>query len=155
MQNQPGFMDRLANISVIATALIAVLALIIAVWQIQASAKIEREASARDAFKEYLKIAIDKPELADARLTAIDKNDQSRSSYVWFVTYFLYSAEQIFDSYPDDPHWQAGLAEEICYHQLYLAGEEFQSTLRQQHGAEFAAFITESLQNCPAESVQE
>ena len=152
MQKSSGILERFGHISAIATALIAIFALVIAVWQIQASAKVEREASAREAFKDYLKIAIDKPELADAQQGAIDKNAKSRSSYNWFVTYFLYSAEQIFDSYPNDPYWQAGLAEEICYHQTYLSSAEFQQSLPQQHGGKFAAFIMDSLQNCPADS---
>lgn len=143
-------LERFAHFSEIATAIIAILALIIAAWQIQASASIQREASAREAFKEYLKIAIDKPELADARLSASDAPD-ARSRYAWFVTYFLYSAEQIYDIYPDDPAWRNSLAEEICYHQAYLSGTEFQRSVNQQHGAGFAGFIAESLQSCPPE----
>ncbi|WGZ95999.1 MAG: hypothetical protein QJT81_08475 [Candidatus Thiothrix putei] len=45
------------------------MALIIAVWQIRAAENIQREASAREAFKEYLKLAIDKPDFAVENLS--------------------------------------------------------------------------------------
>ena len=92
--------ERLAQWSAIATAIIATLGLGIAMWQIQAAEKSQREASAREAFKEYLKLAIDKPEFADARLEVVSKTESGKSSYAWFVSYFMYSAEQIFQSFP-------------------------------------------------------
>lgn len=66
-------MDRallrhLAHLSTIATALLAIGGLLVAVWQIRASEASQREASARDAYKEYLKLVIEKPELAEPDL---------------------------------------------------------------------------------------
>lgn len=147
-------LERFAHISEIATALIAIFALVIAIWQIKVAESVQQEASAREAFKEYLKLAVDKPELADARLAATDGSETARSRYAWFVTYFLYSAEQIYESYPDDPAWQHSLAEEICYHQRYLSAQN-QQDIQDQHGTEFATFMEESLQNCPPEPPQE
>lgn len=144
----PAALRRWSRWSAITTALVAVLALVIAVWQIQAAQAIQREASAREAFKEYLKLAIDKPELADASLSAHSAGTQ-RSSYQWFVSYFLYSAEQIFAAYPNDAYWQRGLAEEICYHAVYLSAADYQSTGKQQHDPAFAAFVDQSLTQCP------
>ena len=139
---------HLSHISTIATALVAVLALVIAIWQIQAAANIQREASAREAFKEYLKIAIDKPDFANAQPASGVKG--AKSGYEWFVTYFLYSAEQIYATYPDDPQWQKGLASEVCFHADYLSGEEYQQSVKFQHDPEFAAFVEESLKTCAA-----
>lgn len=136
----------LAHISTIATALVAVLALVIAIWQIKAAENIQREASAREAFKEYLKLAIDKPDFANAQPGA---NKGAKSGYEWFVTYFLYSAEQIYTTYPDDPQWHKGLAAEVCYHELYLSGEEYQTAVKLQHDPEFAAFVDAALKTCP------
>ena len=98
-------LQHFSHISTIATALVAVLALVIAVWQIKAAENIQREASAREAFKEYLKLAIDKPDFANAQP---GDNKGAKSGYEWFVTYFLYSAEQIYTAYPDDPQWPKG-----------------------------------------------
>lgn len=136
----------LAHISTIATALVAVLALVIAIWQIRAAENIQREASAREAFKEYLKLAIDKPDFANAQPS---ENKGAKSGYEWFVTYFLYSAEQIYTTYPDDPQWHKGLAAEVCYHELYLSGEEYQTAVKLQHDPEFAAFVDAALKTCP------
>ena len=139
---------HLSHLSTIATALVAVLALVIAIWQIQAAANIQREASAREAFKEYLKIAIDKPDFANAQPASDVKG--AKSGYEWFVTYFLYSAEQIYATYPDDPQWQKGLADEVCFHADYLSGKEYQQSVKFQHDPEFAAFVDESLKTCAA-----
>ncbi|MDD5395401.1 MAG: hypothetical protein PHE17_20445 [Thiothrix sp.] len=134
-----------SHISTIATALVAVLALVIAVWQIKAAENIQREASAREAFKEYLKLAIDKPDFANAQPS---DNKSAKSGYEWFVTYFLYSAEQIYTAYPDDPQWHKGLAAEVCYHEVYLQGEEYQKAVKLQHDPEFAAFVDAALKTC-------
>lgn len=137
---------HLSHLSTIATAIVAVLALAIAVWQIKAAENIQREASAREAFKEYLKLAIDKPDFANAQLAR--DNSSTKSGYEWFVTYFLYSAEQIYASYPNDPQWRKGLADEICYHEAYLRGEEYQTSVKHQHDPEFAVFVDEALKTC-------
>ena len=140
-------LEYISHIGTIATAIVAVLALLIAVWQIKAAESIQREASAREAFKEYLKLAIDKPDFANAQP---GDNKAARSGYEWFVTYFLYSAEQIFQAYPDDPQWRSGLAEEVCYHASYLSSSGYQQSIRLQHDPDFAAFVEEALVNCPS-----
>jgi hypothetical protein len=140
--------ERLAQWSAIATAIIATLGLGIAMWQIQAAEKSQREASAREAFKEYLKLAIDKPEFADARLEVVSKTESGKSSYAWFVSYFMYSAEQIFQSFPNDPEWNRALSDQVCYHKVYLTGAEYQTTLRMTYAPDFATFVDAFLKGC-------
>jgi hypothetical protein len=140
-------LSRIAHKAAIATAVIAFLGLGIAVWQIEVGKRVQREASARDAFKEYLKLAIERPEFADARLGKAAQNENGRSGYGWFVSYFLFSAEQIHDSFPDDPEWSAALGSQICYHAAYLKGAEYQ-TMKAHYAPSFAKFIDESLRQC-------
>ena len=88
-------LERAAHLSAIGTAFLAALGLWVAVLQIRASEQTQREASARDAYKEYLKLAMEKPEFAEARLGKATGSLSVKSSYAWCVEYFLSSAEQI------------------------------------------------------------
>ncbi len=142
-------LSKAASLANIATAVIAVIALCIAVWQIRVGQQTQREASARDAFKEYLKLAMENPEFADVRLAKVSKSETGRSGYKWFVSYFLFSAEQIHQSFPDDPEWAAALSNQVCYHRVYLQDSEYQKTLKTHYAPSFAAFVDQSLGRCP------
>lgn len=139
---------KASHIASILTPFIAIAAVVIALVQIEAGETTQRKASARDAFKEYLKLAIERPEFADARLGKLAQTENGRSSYSWFVSYFLFSAEQVYESFPDDPEWRAALSNQICYHTDYLKGAEYQKTLRAQYEPSFAIFVDTSLHTC-------
>ncbi|WP_309713483.1 hypothetical protein [Armatimonas sp.] len=107
-------LERAAHLSAIGTAFLAAIGLWVAVLQIRASEQTQREASARDAYKEYLKLAMEKPEFAEARQGKAMVSPAVKASYAWFVEYFLYSAEQIHTSFPNDREWESALSEQIC-----------------------------------------
>jgi hypothetical protein len=140
--------SKAASLATIATAVIAVAALCIAVWQIRVGQQTQREASARDAFKEYLKLAMEKPELAEPSLGTVSDSGVESSRYSWFVSYFLFSAEQIHLSFPNDSEWSAALSNQICYHREYLKGSEYQKTLKTHYARSFVAFVDQSISHC-------
>jgi len=152
---------------------VAVGALMMAYKQIEASREIQREASARDAYKEYLKLAIEKPKLAIGSwaVEAKQGNDAEAEvwdpSYPWFVSYTLFSAEQIFLMSVDDDAWHPTLKDQLCYHQTYLRSPDFQGFegapvpsrdgkrtvadlkgQRAHYDVDFIRFMDESLKTC-------
>ncbi len=139
-------LEKAGQLSSIGTAFLAVVGLWVAVLQIRASEQTQREASARDSYKEYLKLAMEKPEFAEARLGK--STTSTKASYAWFVEYFLYSAEQIYQSFPNDKEWNFALSEQICYHRAYLKSPEYIQIRKSQYAPEFSAFIDKALDTC-------
>ncbi len=92
---------------------------------------------------------MEKLDFADARLGKVAKSENERSRYSWFVSYFLFSAEQIYTSFPDDPEWSAALSDQVCYHRAYLQGYEYQRTLKAHYAQPFYEFVEKSLSHCP------
>jgi hypothetical protein len=65
--------DQLSAWSDFATAVIAGIATIFAVYQVKAARNISREAEAQESFREYLRLAIDFPEGAYGKWTLIKR----------------------------------------------------------------------------------
>lgn len=148
-------MDRallrhLAHLSTIATAVLAIGGLLVAVWQIRASEASQREASARDAYKEYLKLVIEKPELAEPGLTGSTSGQAREAGQENLFSFYLFSAEQIFDAFPDDPGWHQSLQSDLCGFRPLL-GPRLDNWHWSQHEASFVEFARQALASCPAE----
>ena len=142
-------MDRallrhLAHLSTIATALLAIGGLLVAVWQIRASEASQREASARDAYKEYLKLVIEKPELAEPDLPGSTSGPAREAGQDNLFSFYLFSAEQIFDAFPDDPGWHQSLQhQDQC--EPDRAGQKSERRFRHDHGSPFGLSRTYTL----------
>jgi hypothetical protein len=141
---------RAAHVSNIITALLAGLGLIIAIWQIRAGEASQREASARDAYKEYLKLAIEKPELTDRRLPSTLNPALRKIGQDNLLSFYLFSAEQIFETFADDPGWQRSLQADLCGFQAGL-GNDLATWQWAQHDPAFIAFAHQALRNCSAQ----
>jgi hypothetical protein len=94
--------DKLSHFATVLTLGIAAIALGVAVKQICASNRSQKEATAQETYREYLMLAIDKPELAEAGILYASASAQDKAKYVWFVSYLLYSSEQIYLLFPND-----------------------------------------------------
>jgi hypothetical protein len=90
----------LQGAAAVATAVIALAALIGVKYQIDASARLAREQSARDIYREFLALSVQNPNLSDPQgcVAAADA-----TSYADYVDYLLYMAEQVLDA---DDGWQ-------------------------------------------------
>ncbi len=117
-----GWFDRHANavqgIAAMATALIALSALIGVKVQIDAAARTQQEQSARDIYREFLSLSISKPEFAEPDHCAI-KGSPQEAAYRNYVDYLLYTSEQMLAVSPD---WESALAEHLEAHEQYLCG---------------------------------
>jgi hypothetical protein len=124
-------------------ALAAILAGILAVgtvigvkWQIDAAARLQKEQSARDIYREYLNISMSKPEFSAPDYCAIAASPQY-PAYETYITYIMYTAEQVFAL---GEGWDAVMQAEMEPHAAYLCspdyiGDEYDSKVREQ--AEF------------------
>ena len=139
--------ERLSHLATILTALVAVGALVVAIFQIQAANRTQREATAQETYREYLKLAIEQPALADG-ITLKDPKPEEEAKYGWFISYFLHSAEHIYSLFPHDVEWGKALASQVCIHRTYLSAAEFQSKYKAHYAEEFQKFIDRSLQSC-------
>lgn len=100
----------------ILTVLLALGALVGVKLQIDASARIQREQSARDIYREYLNLSISRPEFSDPDYCAL-VGTPAEVSYESYVEYMLYTAEQAIAA---DPEWDTVFQSTMKAHQDYL-----------------------------------
>lgn len=115
-----GWFDKHANavqgIAAMATALIALSALIGVKFQIDAAARTQQQQSARDIYREFLNLSISKPKFAEPDYCAI-KGSPQEGAYKNYIDYLLYTSEQILLVSPD---WEGALSEHLGAHDQYL-----------------------------------
>lgn len=127
------------------TASAAVFALI-GVWvQLSEADRVAREATAREAYRNHLALAVANPAFAspsDAAACTLLAGE-ARGAYAGFVDHMLYSAEQMLEL---ESGWEPTFREEMLRHRVYMcqmvvAGE----------GDKLAAVITAfQMQECAA-----
>ena len=106
------------GIGAIATAFIALAALVGVKMQIDAGARTQQEQSARDIYREFLNLSISKPEFAEPNYCALKDSTQA-SAYENYVDYLLYASEQMLSVSPD---WEPALNEHLAAHRDYVCG---------------------------------
>jgi hypothetical protein len=120
--DQPAFWQRFGNAAQIASALVAICALGAIYWQVQFNFKLSRDNNAHEIYRAYLQMAVQYPRLAypenEQAVAAMNRDERAR--YGWFVSYLLYTCEQILASFPDDREWQRTCEEQIGYHAPYV-----------------------------------
>lgn len=100
----------------IITVVLALAALIGVKIQIDAADSIQRAQSARDIYREYLSLAINKPEFAKPDYCKLTGTPQE-SGYEHFVEYMLYTAEQTISV---DPGWADSFMHDFNEHRQYI-----------------------------------
>lgn len=100
----------------IATAFAAITALIVIPYQVSQSDRIQRDQTAREIYREFLNLTVQKPELANADYCTMTDANQT-TAYAAYVEYLLYTAEQMIDTSPD---WRAPMASYLEDHMPYL-----------------------------------
>ena len=120
--DRPAHWQRFGNAAQIASAVISICALGAIYWQVQFNFKLSRDNSVHEIYRAYLQMAVQYPRLAypesAASIAAMTREDRAR--YGWFVSYLLYTCEQILASFPADPEWQRTCQEQIGYHGSYV-----------------------------------
>ena len=135
--------EKLSHAATMLTAVIALGALFIASCQINAANQTQREATAQTTYNEYLKLALESPELADGKAS-----DKEKAKYTWFVSFFLHSAEHIHNLFPHEEDWVNSLQSQICIHRQFLQSEAYQNEQKSHFKKNFQAFVDMSLKMC-------
>lgn len=101
-------------------ALIAVVGGIIGIKvQLNASAQMQREQSARDIYREFLNLSINQPKFASPDYCAI-KGTADEVGYENYVQYMLYTGEQVLTALPG---WEPTMAGHLNAHKELVCGE--------------------------------
>lgn len=103
-------------LAAVLTVLLAIGALAGVKLQIDASARLQREQSARDIYREFLNLSINRPELSEPDYCALIDSPQA-SAYADYVDYFLYTSEQMLAS---DEDWMPSLVDRLELHRDYV-----------------------------------
>ncbi len=116
-----GWLERHAQaIQALAAMLMAAAAVAAAFfvpWQIAANERTSRDQAAREIYREFLSISIQRPELTIRNHCALT-NPAERAAHESYVDYLLYTAEQVMDLNPAD--WEGAIAARLRAHQGYL-----------------------------------
>lgn len=100
----------------ILTVLLALAALIGVKIQIDAADQLQRKQSARDIYREYLNLAMNRPEFTQPNYCKMIGTPQE-TSYEHFVEYMLYTAEQTISV---DGEWAQTFANTLKDHAQYI-----------------------------------
>lgn len=104
----------------ILTVFLAIGALLGVKVQIDASARLQQEQSARDIYREFLNLSISRPEFSEPDYCALINGPQA-SAYADYVDYFLYTSEQMLAS---DENWKPSLVDRLQLHRDYVCSIE-------------------------------
>ena len=112
--------EALEAVGGIATAFAALTALIVIPYQVSQSDRIQRDQTAREIYREFLNLTVQKPDLANADYCALTDEGQ-KTAYAAYVEYLLYTSEQMIDT---SPEWRAPMASYLEDHMAYLCSED-------------------------------
>lgn len=93
-------------------------------WQMDAAARLQKEQSARDIYREYLNISIARPEFAQPDYCALSASSQF-AAYESYVAYLLYAGEQVLVL---GDGWSGVMQGEMERHAEYLCSADYQPT---------------------------
>ncbi len=135
----------LEAVGAIVTAFAALTALVVIPYQVAQADRIQRDQTAREIYREFLNLTVQKPELAHADYCALRDPNQI-TAYAAYVEYLLYTSEQMIDTSAD---WRAPMASYLGDHLPYLCSEgiwDAQSEDIQDLVAELALICTAEVQ---------
>lgn len=113
-------LEKLADLAQVGTFFIALVALSIAYVQIVAARESQREATAKDVFRDSLRLAFEHPDYAIPK-----QGLKSDDKYGWFVAVILNACDEIAVTVLPDQGWQHVVRGTLEYHKEYLASAEF------------------------------
>lgn len=112
--------DKLQALAAVLTAAAALVALIVIPLQIGSADLIQRDQTAREIYREFLSMTVQKPELASGRYCAMDEENQ-RIAYEAYVDYLFYTTEQMVES---DPGWEVPMATYFKDHLEFICSRD-------------------------------
>ena len=118
----PSFATRHGNTAQIASAVVAIAALVFVayqVWVIRANGRI---ATARQVYMSYSESALRYPELAEPDMQKLRTEPTEWARYKNFVAHMLFAYDEILAVY-DEPEWRRSFEEDVRLHLPYICAD--------------------------------
>ncbi len=113
-------MSSIGDDATVAIAVIAAITAFVTAWAAINARNAQREATAKDIYRDYLKLAFQNPTLANP------SDDPNKSEqYRWFVAFMLNSCEEIARTKSKDKNWSKTLRHDLRMHGNYLKSPQF------------------------------
>lgn len=136
------------SVAALATAVAAVAAVLFVPWQIAANDRNNRAQAAREIYREFLSISIQRPELTALSYCSV-ADPVARAAHESYVDYMLYTAEQVLDLNAAD--WEATIGARLRSHAPYLC--TFQDDDLDALTPAVAMMVRQIVADCPAASI--
>jgi hypothetical protein len=157
--------DKYAYVATVVTAAVASIALIFSWAQIRAGRMVQREAYARELYRDYLKIAFEYPQLANPSLgkfdfaqRTIDDDRKDFERYEWFISFLLDACDEILRTDTQTARmntrseWYETIRTQISFHRGYLTSDY----LREQgYLAQYSPKLREIIEQTLADNGEE
>ena len=121
------FIEELAFVASIVTAMVALFALVLAWHQLQVTRREGRLTLAKTIYREYLVMAMNNPmfsspsyPLDNPTMHSFWSDVDARERYEFYVAHLLFAAEEIL-ALTNLPTWRDAIQLHLQYHGLYLA----------------------------------
>jgi hypothetical protein len=103
-------------------SILSLIGVIVAYRQFRAGASAQNRTTAVTAWSEYLRLALQHPELARPAdwLTGQGISSPQFGQYRWFVAAMMFAAEQVLEAHPDDRAWMDVVEAQLRYHKGFL-----------------------------------
>jgi hypothetical protein len=126
--------EKLGGFATVGMLFVAIVALAFAIVQICVTRNSQREATAKDIYRDYLKLAFENPKFANpAKFVGTAKGcwknkDEWKQDerYRWFVAFMLNSYDEIASTNLRDETWRKVILYDFKFHKDYLSSPEFE-----------------------------
>ncbi len=142
--------DALQGLGAVVTSLAALAAIIIIPLQIEASENIQQRQAARDMYRGFVQLTLERPKLANSDYCELTDPDEA-TAYASYMEYMMYTAEQLIKASAED--WTSTMQELFALHSQYFCAQEGWDG----YNAEINALIDTVRENCdlPPDCAQE
>ena len=135
--------NGIASFADLTRILLAVIAGLVAFWQFNQQWQIENERGARAAYREFLVISMNNPEVSRPDLLVRDATPIENERYFWYINLMNQTFEEIFAHVPEIDAW-VNIAEiQIAFHCGFYLGDDFDPALYSQRFRETVQRIIE------------
>jgi|SRR5450631_3202057 hypothetical protein len=133
------------------TPIVALIAVLLAWRQLALNRANQRETTAKTTFRDFLKLAVEHPELSAGNYETIAKSERLLEQYEWFVGYFLWAAEELFEFTPREDVWSRNLQLLANYHSAYFKNSsDFRTREFDTYSAKTKALIEHAIASSAA-----
>ena len=124
--------EKLGGLATAGTMIAALCALVFAWNQTTQGRNSQREATAKDIYRDYLRLAFENPKFANPnKLLGMAEGWKQNGEWIqderyrWFVAFMLNSYDEIALCNPKDNTWRLVILEDLNLHREYLKSREF------------------------------